>query len=98
MTPASIAEVGGGGDGDGHALRDLERSGDGDGDAGGPGAYDVGADATIVIAAGETANASDVATVEAKNNAIYEGAAGRSVTVTGTASSVLGANAVTGAA
>ena len=62
------------------------------------GAYDVGADATIVIAAGETANASDVATVEAKDNAIYEGAAGRSVTVTGTASSVLGANAVTGAA
>ena len=86
-----------GGDGERHALRDLERSGDGDGDAG-AGAYDVGADATIVIAAGETANASDVATVEAKDNAIYEGAAGRSVTVTGTASSVLGTNAVTGAA
>ena len=63
-----------------------------------PGAYAAGSDATIVIAAGETANASDVATVEAADNADYEGVAGRIVTVTGTASSGLGANPVTGAA
>ena len=45
----------------------------------------MGADATIVIAAGETANASDSVTVTAVDDAI-DNAVNRSVTVTGTAS------------
>ena len=48
------------------------------------GAYTVGADATITIPAGETANGSDTATVTAVNDAI-DNVGNRSVTVTGTA-------------
>ena len=48
------------------------------------GAYTVGSDATIVIAAGETANASDGVTVTAVDDAI-DNVGDRSVTVTGTA-------------
>ena len=67
------------------------------------GFYTVGSDATIEIAAGETANASDTALVTAADNAVYEGSGGRSTTVTGTAANAqAAANAetvtVTGAA
>ena len=48
--------------------------------------YTVGTDATIVIAAGETANATDVATVTAVDDAVHQGSGGRATTVTGTAS------------
>ncbi len=60
------------------------------------GAYAVGADATITIAAGETANSSDTVSVTAVDNAIDDGAS-RIVTVTGTAQNSRGAGAVTGA-
>ena len=46
--------------------------------------YTVGSDATIVIAAGETANATDTATVAAVNDDL-DNVGNRSVTVTGTA-------------
>ena len=49
------------------------------------GFYTVGSDATIVIAAGETANAADTATVAAVNDDVHQGTTGRSTTVTGTA-------------
>ena len=60
------------------------------------GAYMVGADATITIAAGETANASDTASITAADNDIDVGVS-RQVTVTGTAQNSQGAGAVTGA-
>ena len=49
------------------------------------GFYTLGSDATIVIAAGETANAADTATVAAVDDDVHQGTAGRSTTVTGTA-------------
>ena len=58
-------------------------------------AYAVGSDATIAIAAGETANPSDTATINAVDNDIGE--ADRSVTVTGSASNARGIGQVTGA-
>ena len=58
-------------------------------------AYTVGSDATITIAAGDTANASDTAAITAVDNATDE--ANRSVTVTGSASNAQGAGSVTGA-
>ena len=67
-----------------------------------PGFYTVGSDATIVIAAGLTANATDTATVAAVNDAI-DNVGNRSATVTGTAANAQAAAesetmAVTGAA
>ncbi len=61
------------------------------------GAYAVGADATITIAAGETANSSDTASIRAVDDDIDVGAS-RIVTVTGAAQNSRGAVAVTGAA
>ena len=58
-------------------------------------AYTVGADDTITIPAGDTANASDTAAITAVDNATDE--ANRSVTVTGSASNAQGAGSVTGA-
>ena len=60
------------------------------------GAYAVGADATITIAAGETANSSDTASITAVDNAIDVGAS-RAVTVSGTAQNNHAAGAVLGA-
>ena len=65
------------------------------------GAYTVGSDATIVIAAGETANASDTATITAVNDDV-DNVGDRSVMVTGTAANAQAAAesqtvAVTGA-
>ena len=62
-----------------------------------PGSYTLGSDAIIVIAAGST-TASDTATVAGVDDAIHQGTAGRSVTVTGTLANGQGAGAVTGAA
>ena len=59
------------------------------------GEYTVGTDATITIAAGQTMNASDTASITAVNNSLDED--DRSVTVTGTAANSHGAGAVTGA-
>ena len=61
------------------------------------GAYTVGSDATIEIAAGETANAADTATITAVNDAI-DNVGDRSVTVSGTAQNGQGVGTVTGAA
>ena len=58
-------------------------------------AYTVGADATIAIAAGDTANAADTATINAVDN--ETGEADRSVSVTGSASNTQGIGRVTGA-
>ncbi len=58
-------------------------------------AYAVGSDATIAIAAGETANSSDTATINAVDNDVGE--ADRSVTVTGSANNARGIGQVTGA-
>ena len=58
-------------------------------------AYTVGADATIAIAAGNTANASDTATINAVDN--ETGEADRSVSVTGSATNTQGIGRVTGA-
>ena len=60
------------------------------------GAYNVGADAEITIAAGETTNASDSVTITAVDNAKDE--PDRATTVTGTAANSRGAGSVTGAA
>ena len=60
------------------------------------GFYTVGADATIVIAAGETANTADTALVTAGDDAAHSG--GRSTTVTATAANDQGVGSVTGAA
>ena len=60
------------------------------------GSYTVGQDATIVIAAGSTANASDSVTITAVNDDL-DNVGDRSVTVSGTAGSARGAGSVTGA-
>ncbi len=59
------------------------------------GAYTVGADSTIAIAAGQTANASDTVVITAVDNAQDE--ADRSVTVSGVAINDQGVGSVTGA-
>ncbi len=59
------------------------------------GSYTVGSDATITIAAGETANATDTASITAVDNDVD--AADSAVTVTGTAQNSQGAGTVTGA-
>ena len=61
-----------------------------------PGFYTVGSDAVIVIAAGETANATDTATVAAVDNAKDE--PDRTATVTATLTNSQGAGTVSGAA
>ena len=61
------------------------------------GAYTVGADATITIAAGETSNAADTATITAVDDAT-DNVGNRSATVTGTAQNSHDVGAVTGAA
>ena len=53
------------------------------------GFYTVGSDRTIVIAAGETSNATDSVTITAVNDAI-DNVGDRSVTVTGAASNARG--------
>ena len=58
-------------------------------------AYTVGSDAMIAIAAGETANSSDTATINAVDN--DTGEVDRSVTVIGSASNARGIGQVTGA-
>ncbi len=60
-----------------------------------PGAYTVGSDATITIAAGETENSSDTVSITAVNNTWDE--PDRSVTVTGSAANSHEAGSVTGA-
>ena len=60
------------------------------------GAYTVGADAEITIAAGDTENATDAVTITAVDNTTDE--PNRSTTVVGTASNSRGAGSVTGAA
>ena len=60
------------------------------------GAYSVGSDATIVIAAGETTS-TDTATVSGSDNAVHTGTQ-RTVTVGGSAANGQGVGAVTGAA
>ena len=62
------------------------------------GAYTVGTDATIVIAAGSTTAASDTATITAVDDDLHHGSAGRSATVTAALTNGQGAGAVTGAA
>ena len=59
------------------------------------GAYTVGSDATIVIAAGETANATDTAAIAGVDNATDE--PDRTATVTATLTNSQGAGTVTGA-
>ena len=61
------------------------------------GAYTVGADATIEIAAGDTSNATDTATITAVDDAIAN-VGNRAVTVSGTAQNSQGVGTVTGAA
>ena len=61
------------------------------------GSYTVGADATIVIPAGDTANAADTASITAVNDTI-DNVGDREVTVRGSASNAQGVMAVTGAA
>ena len=63
-----------------------------------PGAYTVGSDATIIIAAGSTTAASDTAAVAGVDDDVHQGSAGRSVTVTGRLTNTQGAGMVTGAA
>ena len=60
------------------------------------GAYTVGSDATIEIAAGETANTADTATITAVNDDV-DNVGDRSVTVSGTAQNSEGVGTVTGA-
>ena len=62
------------------------------------GSYTVGTDATIMIAAGATTAAADTVLVTAVDDAIHQGAAGRSATVTAALTNGQGAGAVTGAA
>ncbi len=66
--------------------------------SGASGLYTVGLDATITIAAGATTAATDTATVTAVDDAVHQGSAGRSATVTATLANGQGAGAVTGAA
>ena len=61
------------------------------------GAYTVGPDVTIMIAAGATANTADMVTITAVDDAI-DNVGDRSVTVTASASTSAGAGRVTGAA
>ena len=61
------------------------------------GAYTVGSDATITIAAGSTVAASDTAAIAGVNDDVHQGTAGRSVTVTASLTNGQGAGAVTGA-
>ena len=61
------------------------------------GAYTVGTDATITIAAGSTTAASDTATIRVVDDDLHHGNAGRSATVTGTLANGQGAGSVTGA-
>ena len=60
------------------------------------GLYTVGSDTMIVIAAGETSNATDSVTITAVNDAI-DNVVNRAGTVTGRASNARGVGAVTGA-
>ena len=53
-------------------------------------------DSTIVIAAGQTANASDTALIVAVDDDVHQGSGGRSTTVTGTACEHPGGGSVTG--
>ena len=62
------------------------------------GAYTVGADATITIAAGATTAASDTVLVTAVDDAIHQGTTNRSATVTAALANGQGAGAVSGAA
>ena len=59
--------------------------------------YTVGSDATIVIAAGSTAAASDTAAIAAVDDDTHQGSGGRSTTVTATLTNSQGAGTVTGA-
>ena len=61
------------------------------------GAYTVGTDATITIAAGSTTAASDTVLITAVDDSIHQGTAGRSATVTGMLANGQGAGSVTGA-
>ena len=63
-----------------------------------PGAYTVGTDATITIAAGSTTAASDTVLITVVNDDLHHGNAGRSATVTAALTNGQGAGAVTGAA
>ena len=61
------------------------------------GFYTAGSDATIMIAAGDVANAADVAMITAVDDDVYQGSGGRSTTVTATVMNDHGAGSVTGA-
>ena len=61
------------------------------------GAYTVGTDATITIAAGATTAAADTVLVTAVDDAIHQGSVGRSVTVAAALANGQGAGPVTGA-
>ena len=61
------------------------------------GLYTVGTDATITIAVGATAAATDTVLVTAVNDDIHQGSAGRNVTVSAALTNGQGAGAVTGA-
>ena len=61
------------------------------------GAYTVGSDAVIVIAAGSTANATDTAAITAVDDDVHQGSGGRSTTVTATLTNSQGAGTVSGA-
>ena len=63
------------------------------------GAYTVGPDATIVIAEGDTANATDTATITGVDDTIHQGTASthRTAMVTAMVTNLQGAGAVTGA-
>ena len=65
---------------------------------GASGFYTVGSDTTIVIAAGDTASATDTATINAVNDDVHQGSGGRSTTVTATVANDQGTGRVTGAA
>ena len=62
-----------------------------------PGAYTVGTDATITIAAGSTTAASDTVLITVVNDDLHHGNAGRSATVTAALTNGQGAGSVTGA-
>ena len=85
------------GDGERDPVAPVEcgDDGDGDGGSGAAGLYTVGADATIVIAAGATTNATDTATVIAVDNRTDEPS--RTATVSATLANGQGAGTVSGA-
>ena len=62
------------------------------------GAWTVGTDATITIAAGATTAASDTVLITTVDDAVHQGSAGRTATVTGVLANGQGAGSVTGAA